>query len=78
MTISCLGWNEVQLPRLTGDMLYDTVQKKKPSTGSLDGWGVERSSRLFLSLGSIGWRLFFRSLRMAVSGLMGCWMGISL
>ena len=31
--------NEVQLPPLTGDMLYETVQKKKPSSGSLDGWG---------------------------------------
>ena len=30
---------EVQLPRLSGDMLYEVVQKKKPMAGSLDGWG---------------------------------------
>ena len=31
--------DEVQLPPMTGDMLYETVQKKKPSSGSLDGRG---------------------------------------
>ena len=30
---------EVQLPRLSGDMLYEVVQKKTPTAGSLDGWG---------------------------------------
>ena len=29
----------VQLPPLTGEMLYDVVQAKKPTAGSLDGWG---------------------------------------
>ena len=31
--------DEVKLPPLSGDMLYDAVQKKKPTAGSLDGWG---------------------------------------
>ena len=31
--------DEVHLPPLTGDMLFEAVQKKKPSSGSLDGWG---------------------------------------
>ena len=30
---------EVQLPPFTGDMLFDVVQAKKPTAGSLDGWG---------------------------------------
>ena len=32
---------EVALPRLTGQMLYDVVQRKGATAGSLDGWGVE-------------------------------------
>ena len=47
--------DEVQLPPLTGDMLNETVQKKKASSGSLDGWGW----REFPLHGLIGWRLFF-------------------
>ena len=31
--------DEVDLAPLTGDMLYDAVQRKKPTAGSLDGWG---------------------------------------
>ena len=31
--------DEVQTPPLSRDMLYDAVQKKKPTAGSLDGWG---------------------------------------
>ena len=31
--------DEVQLFLLTGDMLFETIQKKKPTAGSLDGWG---------------------------------------
>ena len=31
--------DEVQLPPLTGDMLFDVVQAKQPTAGSLDGWG---------------------------------------
>ena len=31
--------DEVQVPPLTGDMLYEVVQAEKPTAGSLDGWG---------------------------------------
>ena len=30
---------EVHLPRLTGQMLADVVQRKGVTAGSLDGWG---------------------------------------
>ena len=30
---------EVRFPPLTGEMLYDVVQSKSPTAGSLDGWG---------------------------------------
>ena len=30
--------DEVKLPPLSGDMLYEAVQKKKPTAGDLDGW----------------------------------------
>ena len=30
---------EVSLPRLTGQVLADVVQRKGVSAGSLDGWG---------------------------------------
>ena len=30
---------EVRLPPLSGDMLYEVVPEKKPTAGSLDGWG---------------------------------------
>ena len=37
------GWlpvlPEVDLPRLTGQMLYDVVHRKSATAGSLDGWG---------------------------------------
>ena len=37
------GWlpllPEVALPRLTGQMLADVVQRKGATAGSLDGWG---------------------------------------
>ena len=29
----------VDLPRLTGQMLYDVVHRKSATAGSLDGWG---------------------------------------
>ena len=39
------GWlpflPEVHLPRLTGQMLADVVQRKGVTAGSLDGWGLE-------------------------------------
>ena len=31
--------DEVQLPPLTGDMLYEVARAKKPTAGSIDGWG---------------------------------------
>ena len=31
--------DEVNLPPLPGDMLYDAVKRTKPTSGSLDGWG---------------------------------------
>ena len=31
--------DEVKLPSLSGDMLYDAVQRKKPTAGSLESWG---------------------------------------
>ena len=37
------GWlpllPEVHLPRLTGQVLADVVQRKSATAGSLDGWG---------------------------------------
>ena len=30
---------EVSLPRLTGQVLADVVQRKSATAGSLDGWG---------------------------------------
>ena len=39
------GWlpllPEVSLPRLTGQVLADVVQRKGATAGSLDGWGLE-------------------------------------
>ena len=35
--------DEVKLPPLSGEKLYDAVQKKRPAAGSLDGWNGERS-----------------------------------
>ena len=32
---------EVSLPRLTGQMLADVVQRKGATAGSLDGWEME-------------------------------------
>ena len=29
----------VDLPRLTGQVLYDVVHRKSATAGSLDGWG---------------------------------------
>ena len=41
---------EVQLPPLSGDMLFEVVQSRKPTAGSLDGWG----GREFKAL-SVAW-----------------------
>ena len=68
---------EVQLPPLTGDMLYGAVQSKKPSSGSLDGWGWMEFKALPLAwfdrLASI-----FSLVEEEGFGLMGCWMATSL
>ena len=45
--------DEVNLPPLTGDMLYDAVKRKMPTAGSLDGWGW-REFKAFRLLGLIG------------------------
>ena len=47
------GWlpllPEVHLPRLTGQMLADVVQRKGVTAGSLDGWGWRELKVLPLS-----------------------------
>ena len=40
---------EVQLPRLSGDILYGMVQKKTPTAGSLDGWGWREFKALLVT-----------------------------
>ena len=34
--------NEVELPPLIGHMLFEGILRKKPTAGSLDGWGLWR------------------------------------
>ena len=57
------GWlpllPEVSLPRLTGQMVADVVEREGATAGSLDGWV---------------WRAFLPRLRILGFGLMGCWM----
>ena len=71
------GWlpilPEVHLPRLTGQMLADVVQRKGATAGGLDCW-CWRSLRFFLFHGVMSWLVFLPRLRMLVFGLMGCWM----
>ena len=47
------GWlpllPEVHLPRLTGQMLADVVQRKGATAGSLDGWGLRELKVLLVS-----------------------------
>ena len=47
------GWlpilPEIRLPRLTGQMLADVVQRKSVTAGSLDGWGWRELKVLPLS-----------------------------
>ena len=38
--------DEVHLPSLTGDMLCETIEKKKPTAGRLDGWGLREFKAL--------------------------------
>ena len=48
------GWlpllPEVHLPRLTGQMLADVVQRKGVTADSLDGWGWRELKELLVSL----------------------------
>ena len=37
--VGCPCYPVVDLPRLTGQVLYDVVHRKSATTGSLDGWG---------------------------------------
>ena len=37
--VGCRLLPVVDLPRLTGQMLYDVVHRKSATAGSLDGWG---------------------------------------
>ena len=50
--------DEVQLLPLSGDMLHEAVQKKKPAAGSLDGWGWREFKALAGCLVFIGWPLY--------------------
>ena len=56
------GWlpllSEVHLPRLTGRMLADVVQRKGATAGSLDGWGWREAQGVALSLGLMSWLAF--------------------
>ena len=51
--------HEVQFSLLSGNMLHDAVQEKKPSAGSLDGWGWREFKALLVAwferLASILW-----------------------
>ena len=71
------GWlpllPEIELPRLTGQMLADVVHRKGAAAGGLDGWGW-RGSRSCLSLGVMSWLAFLSRWRILGFGLMGCWM----
>ena len=40
---------EVHLPRLTGQMLADVVQREGATAGSLDGWGCRELKVLLVS-----------------------------
>ena len=63
-------FDEVNLPPLSGDMLHDAVQRKKPTAGSLNSWGW----RPFRLLGLNGWPLSSLWWRKMGFGLIACWM----
>ena len=63
---------EVSLPRLTGRMLADVVQRKSATVGSSDGWGWRELKVLPVSWYDELARIL--RLRILVFGLMGCWM----
>ena len=64
---------EVHLPRLTGLMLADAVQRKGATAGCLDGWGWRELKVLPVSWYD-GWPVFLPGLSILVLGLMDCWM----
>ena len=41
--------DEVQFPPLIGDMLFEVVSSKKPTAGSLDGWGWREFKALLVA-----------------------------
>ena len=61
--------DEVDLALLTGHMLFDAVQRKKPTACSLGGWGW-REFKPFRLLGLTGWLRFSNWLKKRVFGLM--------
>ena len=61
--------DEVDLAPLTGHMLFDAVQRKKPTACSLGGWGW-REFKPFRLLGLTGWLRFSHWLKKRVFGLM--------
>ena len=69
------GWlphlPEVHLPRLTGQMLADVVQRKGVTAGRLEGWGW-RGLRFFLFHGMMSLLVFLPRLRMWVAGCLYC------
>ena len=67
------GWlpllPEVDLPRLTGQLLADVVLHKGATAGSLDGWGF-----FCLFLGLMSLLVFLPRWRILGCGQMECWM----
>ena len=63
----------VDLPRLTGQMLADVVQRKSATAGSLDGWSWMELKVLPVS-GSMSLLVFLPWLRIVGYGQMGCLM----
>ena len=64
---------EVILPRLTGQMLADVVQRKGATAGSLDGWEWRELKVLLVSWNDELARILTK-VRIFGFGLMGCWM----
>ena len=64
---------EVSLPRLTGQVLADVVQRKGVTAGSLDGWGWRE-----LKVLPVAWfdeiARILAKVEISGFGLMVCWM----
>ena len=65
---------EVHLPRLTGHVLADVVQRNCATAGSLDGWGWRELNVLPVSWYDGLARMLTKVEDVLVFGLMGCWM----